>query len=299
MPGKARTVQDRRRNVHMPLVTTKEMLKKAQAERYAVGAFNANNLEYVQAIIEAAEEEKAPVILQASQGAIKYAGLKMVVAMVKAAAEEASVPVALHLDHGTDYKQNVKCLAAGFTSLMFDGSSLPFEENVAITKKIVEMAHAAGIPVEAELGKVATAGHVTEEEIKALMTDPEEAKRFVEETEVDSLAVAVGSVHKMTTQAAKLDVERIARIRELTGVPLVLHGASGVTDEGYKMGIAAGICKINIATELNKAFTRGIREALQKNPDEIDPRRIAGVGRDYMKEAVKAKMRLFGCSGKA
>lgn len=283
----------------MPLVTTKEMLKKAQAERYAVGAFNANNLEYVQAIIDAAEEEKAPVILQASQGAIKYAGLEMIVAMVKTAAEAATVPVALHLDHGTDYKQNVKCLRAGFTSLMFDGSSLSFEENAAATKRIVEMAHAAGVPVEAELGKVATAGHVTAEEVKALMTDPDEAKRFVEETGVDSLAVAVGSIHKMVTQEAKIDAGRVERIRELTGVPLVLHGASGVTDEGYKIGIAAGICKINIATELNKAFTRGIHDALAKNPGEIDPRKIVGVGRDYMKEAVKAKMRLFGCSGKA
>lgn len=283
----------------MPLVTTKEMLKKAQAERYAVGAFNANNLEYVQAIIDAAEEEKAPVILQASQGAIKYAGLEMIVAMVKTAAEAATVPVALHLDHGTDYKQNVKCLRAGFTSLMFDGSSLSFEENAAATKRIVEMAHAAGVPVEAELGKVATAGHVTAEEVKALMTDPDEAKRFVEETGVDSLAVAVGSIHKMVTQEAKIDAGRVERIRELTGVPLVLHGASGVTDEGYKIGIAAGICKINIATELNKAFTRGIHDALAKNPGEIDPRKIVGVGRDYMKEAIKAKMRLFGCSGKA
>ncbi len=283
----------------MPLATTKEMLQKAQAGRYAVGAFNANNLEYVQAIIEAAEEEKAPVILQASQGAIKYAGLEMIVAMVRASADAVTVPVALHLDHGTDYKQNVRCLRAGFSSLMFDGSSLSFEENVAITRKIVEMAHAAGVPVEAELGKVATAGHVTPEEVKALMTDPDEAKRFVEETGVDSLAVAVGSVHKMVTQEARIDHARVARIRELTGVPLVLHGASGVTDEGYRAGIAAGICKINIATELNKAFTRGIHEALAKNPDEIDPRRIVGVGRDRMKEAVKAKMRLFGCSGKA
>jgi len=275
------------------------MLEKAQAEGYAVGAFNANNLEYVQAIIEAAEEEKAPVILQASQGAIKYAGLEMIVAMVTAAAEAASVPVALHLDHGTSYEQNVKCLRAGFTSLMFDGSKLPYEENAAITKRITDMAHAAGIPVEAELGQVPTAGDVTIEEVRALMTDPEEAKRFVEETGIDSLAVAVGSVHKMTSQEAKIDVERVRKIRELTEVPLVLHGASGVTDEGYKVGIKAGICKINIATELNKAFTRGIHDALAKKPDEIDPRKIAGVGRDYMKEAIKGKMRLFGCSGKA
>lgn len=283
----------------MPLVTSKEVLTKAQREGYAVGAFNANNLEYVQAIIDAAEEEKAPVILQASQGAINYAGLDMIVAMVRTAAEKATVPVVLHLDHGTSYEQNVRCLRAGFTSLMFDGSKLPYEENAAITKRIVEMAHVVGVPVEAELGQVPTAGNITWEDVEALMTDPEEAKRFVEETGVDFLAVAVGSVHKMTAQAAKIDVERTKKIAELTGVPLVLHGASGVTDDGYKEGIKAGICKINIATELNKAFTKGMRDALAKKPDEIDPRRIVGVGRQYVKEAVKAKMRLFGCSGKA
>ncbi|HCD42107.1 MAG: ketose-bisphosphate aldolase [Bacillota bacterium] len=283
----------------MPLVTSKEVLTKAQREGYAVGAFNANNLEYVQAIIDAAEEEKAPVILQASQGAINYAGLDMIVAMVRTAAEKATVPVVLHLDHGTSYEQNVRCLRAGFTSLMFDGSKLPYEENAAITKRIVEMAHVVGVPVEAELGQVPTAGNITWEDVEALMTDPEEAKRFVEETGVDFLAVAVGSVHKMTAQAAKIDVERTKKIAELTGVPLVLHGASGVTDDGYKEGIKAGICKINIATELNKAFTKGMHDALAKKPDEIDPRRIVGVGRQYVKEAVKAKMRLFGCSGKA
>lgn len=283
----------------MPLVTSKEVLTKAQREGYAVGAFNANNLEYVQAIIDAAEEEKAPVILQASQGAINYAGLDMIVAMVRTAAEKAKVPVVLHLDHGTSYEQNVRCLRAGFTSLMFDGSKLPYEENAAITKRIVEMAHVVGVPVEAELGQVPTAGNITWEDVEALMTDPEEAKRFVEETGVDFLAVAVGSVHKMTAQAAKIDVERTKKIAELTGVPLVLHGASGVTDDGYKEGIKAGICKINIATELNKAFTKGMHDALAKKPDEIDPRRIVGVGRQYVKEAVKAKMRLFGCSGKA
>ena len=274
------------------------MLIDAQKNGYAVGAFNANNLEYVQAIVEAAEEEEAPVILQASQGAIKYAGLDQIVAMVKVAAEAASVPVVLHLDHGTDFFQNVRCLRAGFTSLMFDGSSLPFEENVAITKKVTEIAHACGIPVEAELGKVPQVG-VTPEEVRALMTKPEEALRFVEETQCDSLAVAVGSVHQMKVQEAKLDIERIAKIREITGIPLVLHGASGVTDEGYREGIKAGICKINIATELNKAFTRGMKAAMEKDPSVVDPRKIAGVGREEIKKVIKAKMRLFGASGKA
>jgi len=283
----------------MPLVTSKELLIKAQKEGYAVGAFNANNLEYVQAIVEAAEEEKAPVVLQASQGAIKYAGLEQIVSMVTRAAEAVSVPVVLHLDHGTDFLQNVRCLRAGFTSLMFDGSALPFEENVAITKKIVEIAHAVGIPVEAELGKVPQAGEITPEQLKALMTDPEEALRFVELTQVDSLAVSVGSVHRMKVQEAKLDIERIQKIMELVGIPLVLHGASGVTDEGYREGIKAGICKINVATELNKAFTRGLKEAMAEFPDEVDPRKFLTRARDQMKKVIKGKMGLFGCSGKA
>ncbi|MCR4427815.1 MAG: ketose-bisphosphate aldolase [Caldiserica bacterium] len=283
----------------MPLVTSKELLIKAQKEGYAVGAFNANNLEYVQAIVQAAEEEKAPVILQASQGAIKYAGLEQVVSMVKAAAEAVSVPVVLHLDHGTDFLQNVRCLRAGFTSLMFDGSALPFEENVAITRKIVEIAHAVNIPVEAELGKVPQAGEISFEELKALMTHPDEALRFVEATGVDSLAVSVGSIHRMQVQEAKLDIERIQKIRELVGIPLVLHGASGVTDDGYREGIKAGICKINVATELNKAFTRGLKEAMAEFPDEVDPRKFLTRAREEMKKVIRAKMRLFGCSGKA
>ncbi|MGB9636909.1 MAG: class II fructose-bisphosphate aldolase, partial [Thermoplasmata archaeon] len=158
------------------LVTSREIFERAEAEKYAVGAFNANNLEMVQAIIEAAEEENAPVILQASQGAIKYAGLEFIVSMVTTAAREVKVPVVLHLDHGTDFDQNVKCLRAGFTSLMFDGSSLPFEKNVEITRKIVEIAHPVGIPVEAEIGKVAgTEDNITISEVEALMTDPDEA----------------------------------------------------------------------------------------------------------------------------
>ncbi len=283
----------------MPLVTSKEVLEDARKRHYAVGAFNANNLEYVHAIIEAAEEERAPVILQASQGATNYAGLEHIVAMVKASADKATVPVVLHLDHGKDFLQNVRCLRAGFTSLMFDGSTLPFEENVEITKRIVEIAHACGIPVEAELGKVPQAGQVTEEEVRALMTDPEEAARFVELTGVDSLAVAVGSVHAMRQQAAKLDIPRIKKISELVGIPLVLHGASGVTDEGYHDAIPAGICKINIATELNKACMKAVREKLAKDPDVIDLRKVLMPGRQAMKDAVKGKMRLFGASGKA
>jgi fructose-bisphosphate aldolase class II len=288
----------------MAFVTTKEMLKEAQKGRYGIGAFNANNMEIIQAIIEAAEEEKAPVILQASQGAIKYAGLDMIVAIVKVMAEKAAVPIALHLDHGTDYYQNIKCLRAGFTSLMYDGSKLPFDENVEMTKKVVEMAHVCDIPVEAELGQIGKMGGSDEpgvalEKVKESMAVPEEAAKFVELTGIDSLAAAVGTIHGCRTPFAKLDIPRIERIRELTGVPLVLHGASGANDEEVRKGINAGICKINIDTRIRMKFTEKIREIITKNPQEIDPRKILGPAKDAAKEIIRDRMRVFGCSGKA
>lgn len=288
----------------MSLVTTKEMLKKAQKGRYAVGAFNANNMEFIQAIIETAEEEKAPAILQASQGAIEYAGLDNIVAMVKVMAEKVTVPIALHLDHGTDYYQNIKCLRAGFTSLMFDGSKLPFEENVKITKKVVEMAHTCDIPVEAELGQIGKMGDSDEpgvalEKVKETMADPYEAAKFVELTKIDFLAAAVGTIHGCRTPFAKLDIPRIEKIRELTDVPLVLHGASGVNDEEVRKGISAGICKINIDTRIRMIFTEKIREIIKMNPQEIDPRKLLGPAREVAKEVIRERMRVFGCSGKA
>ncbi|MEW6232554.1 MAG: class II fructose-1,6-bisphosphate aldolase [Chloroflexota bacterium] len=284
----------------MPLVTSKQLLQRALEEHFAIGAFNANNMEMVQAIVETAEEEKSPVILQVSQGAIKYAGLEYATEMVKVAARLAQVPVVLHLDHGTDFNQNVLCLRAGFTSLMYDGSAKPFEENVAVTRKIVEIAHACGIPVEAELGKVAgTEDHITVSQLDALMTDPDEAKTFIELTGCDSLAVAVGSVHRMLTREARLDFDRISRIRERVNLPLVLHGASGVPDEGVREAVARGVCKINIATELNKAFTRACAQAMQAMPEEVDPRKFLGKGKQAVKEAVREKIRLFGSAGRA
>jgi fructose-bisphosphate aldolase class II len=280
------------------------MLKKAQKGRYAVGAFNANNMEFIQAIIETAEEEKAPAILQASQGAIEYAGLDNIVAMVKVMAEKVTVPIALHLDHGTDYYQNIKCLRAGFTSLMFDGSKLPFEENVKITKKVVEMAHVCDIPVEAELGQIGKMGDSDEpgvalEKVKETMADPYEAAKFVELTKIDFLAAAVGTIHGCRTPFAKLDIPRIEKIRELTDVPLVLHGASGVNDEEVRKGISAGICKINIDTRIRMIFTEKIRELIKINPQEIDPRKLLGPAREAAKEVIRERMRVFGCSGKA
>jgi len=283
----------------MPLVTSKEILIDAQKNNYAVGAFNANNMEIVQAIIETAEEERSPVIVQASQGAIKYAGLDMIVSMVKTLAEQVSIPVVLHLDHGTDYYQNILCLRAGFTSLMFDGSKLPFDENVAMTKKVVEMAHVCGVPVEAEIGQIGKMDAsdepgVARERIKEFMADPQEAARFVKMTEIDSLAAAVGTIHGCQEQIAKLDIERIEKIRDLTGVPLVLHGASGASDEEIKKGIAAGISKINIDTRIRMAFTKAAKELLADNPDEIDPRKMLAPAKEAAKEVIRGRIRVLG-----
>jgi len=282
----------------MPLVTSKEMLLAAVEGHYAVGAFNANNMEQIQGIINAAVAENAPVILQVSQGAIRYAGLEFAAAMVKTAADLVSIPVVLHLDHGTDFDQNVRCMRAGFTSLMFDGSALPFEENVAITSRVTEIAHIVGVPVEAELGKVLkSTDNVSEEDVLNAMTKPEEAREFVERTKCDSLAIAVGSVHAMRSQAAELNIDRVKAIREVVDIPFVLHGSSGVREESALEAIPYGVAKINVATLLNQAFTTGIKRGLAESPDEVDPRKILVHSRDEVMEAVRHKIRTFGSRG--
>jgi fructose-bisphosphate aldolase class II len=244
-------------------------------------------------------EERSPVILQVSQGAIRYAGLAFSAAMVKTAAAEADVPVVLHLDHGTDFEQNVRCLHVGFTSLMYDGSKAPYEENVATTRKIVEIAHICGIPVEAELGKVLQAAdNVSEEEVRAAMTDPDQAADFVARTGCDSLAVAIGSVHAMKDAQAELDIERLKELEAAVSIPMVLHGSSGVKEESEVEAIQHGIAKINVATMLNQAFTRALREALEARPETVDPRQLLINSREAVKEVVRHKMRLFGSSGK-
>ncbi|MHB0858096.1 MAG: class II fructose-bisphosphate aldolase [Anaerolineae bacterium] len=282
----------------MPLVTSKEMLQAALEGHFAVGAFNANNMEQVQAIVDAAVEEKAPVILQVSQGAIRYAGLDFASAMVRSAAADAPVPVVLHLDHGTDFDQNVRCLRAGFTSLMYDGSKQPYEENVATTARIAYIAHLCGIPVEAELGKVLQSLHgLTEADVLAAMTDPGQAQDFVERSGCDALAVAVGSVHAMKEAQAELDIPRIKAIRSKVNIPLVLHGSSGVKEESEIEAIECGIAKINVATMLNQAFTAALRTSVAADPNEVDPRKLLIASRDAVKEVVRHKMRLFGSSG--
>lgn len=284
----------------MPLVTVKELLEKAEAGGYAVGAFNCNNMEIVQAIIEAAEAEQAPVIMQASQGAIKYAGIEYITAMAKVAADKASVPVALHLDHGTSYEQCIECIRHGFSSVMIDGSKYPLEENIALTKKVMEAAKAVGVSVEAELGKIGgTEDDITVDEREAFFTDPQEAAYFVAETKVDSLAVAIGTAHGRYKGVPKLDFPRLEKIRSLVNIPIVLHGSSGVPDDAISQAISLGVRKVNIDTNLREAFVKGVREVLAKYPDEIDPRKILGPAKKEMSAVIREKIRLFGSSGKA
>lgn len=282
------------------LVTGREILEDAHKNNYAVGAFNVNNMEIVQAIIEAAEETNSPVILQASQGGIKYAGVEYIAELGKLAARNAKVPVVVHLDHGTDFDQVMLCIRHGFSSVMIDGSRFDLEENIAITKKVVEIAHAVGVSVEAELGKIGgTEDNITVDEREATFTDPEEAKRFVEETNVDSLAIAVGTAHGPYKGEPKIDFERIKTIKELVNIPLVLHGSSGVPADSIEKAVSAGINKINIDTDLRIAFTNAIKDFLKKDPDNIDPRKILAPGKEAMKQVIIEKMHLFGSAGRA
>ena len=248
----------------MSLVTTKGMLLDARSRGYAVGAFNANNLEMAQGIVMAAEKENAPVIVQVSQGGAEHGGLEEMAAIVRSLAAKASVPVALHLDHGVDFVYNIRCLRVGFTSLMYDGSQLEFAENVRITREVVKAAHAVGVPVEAELGRVPKdPTGITLEDLKAYMTSPEEAVAFVEQTNVDSLAIAVGNMHKMKPKEAKIDIERIKAIRERVSVPLVLHGASGVPDEAVVEAVKAESARLMSTPNWARVLPRGFMKYLK------------------------------------
>jgi len=304
------------------LVTNKEILSAAMAKGYAVGAFNINNLETLLAIVEASAEEKSPVIVAVSPSAIKYAGLEYLATMVKTAESLAPAPMALHLDHGKDVEAVSKCVDAGFTSVMIDGSHLNFEENIFLTRRVVVLAQSRGVSVEGELGRLAGIEESTVEEKEAILTDPDAAKEFVDRTDVDALAVAIGTSHGAYKFKAepKLDFERLKAIRKRVKVPLVLHGASGVQswivekaakygaelggakgipDEHIKKAISLGISKINIDTDLRLAFTGTVREILATSPKQFDPRKILGPAKEAMKEVVKAKTRLFGSSFKA
>jgi tagatose 1,6-diphosphate aldolase GatY/KbaY len=272
------------------------MLEDAKKNKYAVGAFNVHNLETLKAVAKAAYEMRSPLILQTTPGTIKHAGEDYIAAMAKVASEKYDIPIALHLDHGNSFDLVVKCIRAGYTSVMIDGSELSYEQNVELTKKVVEVAHAVGVTVEAELGSiVGVEDDMYVKEDKSAFTDPEMAADFVEKTGVDSLAIAIGTAHGMYKGEVKLDFERLKEIASLVDIPLVLHGASGVPDELVKKAIALGICKLNIATELKIPFANAIKEVFKNNPDESDPRKFLAPGEKAIEEVVKEKIKLFGC----
>lgn len=288
----------------MALINPRSWLLAAQRARFAIGAFNAITLEQAQAIAWAAQEEHAPVILQTSHRALEFVGngnptlgLRFMAHIGALAAEGVRVPVALHLDHGTE-EEVLQAMALGYSSVMFDGGHLPLQDNIRITRRLCDKAHALGIHMEAELGEVPRANA---EGLGAPgeMTDPDEAAAFVSSTNVDALAVAIGSVHGVQQKHVTLDLERLGAIRACVHVPLVLHGSSGVTDECIAEGIALGLCKINVATQLNQVFTRAVRERLSEEPAEVDPRRYLQLARAAVVTHVRERIGRFGSAGKA
>lgn len=283
----------------MALVTTKQLLLDAQKNGYAVGAFNVENMEMVQAVVDAAQELHSPVIMQTTPSTVKYADVDYFFANAKTAAEKASVPVVLHLDHGNSFDLAMKAFRAGYTSIMIDGSHESFENNIVLTKAVVNACHPADVPVEAELGKVGGKEDDLEGGEGNPYTDPMEAKIFAEATGVDSLAVAIGTAHGVYKGVPKLDVERLDKIREVVSVPLVLHGTSGVPDETVKECIKRGICKVNYATDLRIAFSKGVNEVLKEDPDIFDPKKYNARGREEVKKYVMDKIRVCGSAGKA
>lgn len=281
----------------MSYVPAKEMIEQAQLGRYAIPAFNAENLEMIQAIVAAAEEERSPVMIQTTPKTVKYLSLHQAVAMVRAEAERASVPVALHLDHCEIYEDVIRAMDEGYTSVMIDGSKLPYNENVAVVQNVVKEARKRGISVEAELGKLggkedgAGAGVLQ-------YTDVEEAIDFSMATKIDYLAVAIGTAHGFYKGTPNLDLDRLEEIHNAISTPLVLHGASGLSDEAVTSCIKRGISKVNIATELRNATTLVVREIL-KDPKVYDPKSYMGPGRDAVRELCIHKIRVCGSNGKA
>ena len=281
----------------MPLTTTVSMLRKAQEQGFAVGAFNVENMEMAQAIISAAEELRAPVILQTTPSTVRYAGTGMYAAMVAALAQEATVPVAMHLDHGDSFALCAQALRSGYTSVMIDGSKLPLEENIALTYKVSEMCAAVGIPVEGEIGRVG--GKEDDVESDGGYTIPEEAVRFEKESGLFSMAVGVGTAHGFYKEKPQLNKELITTLRGMLQAPMVLHGASGLSDEDVKDCIRRGICKVNFATELRAAYTEGVKAVLAENPKTFDPKAYGKEARQRVKSLVMERMLVCGCDGKA
>ena len=282
------------------LVTTKEMLLDAQAGHYAVGAFNVESLEFVMAVIKAAEDKKSPVIMQTTPGTVKYANLDYFAAMCKVAADAASVPVAIHLDHGDGFDRCVQAMHAGYTSVMIDGSHVPFEDNIALTASVTKVATPLGIPVEAELGKVGGKeddGPAVEGENP--YTDPDEAEEFVARTGCGSLAVGVGTAHGVYKGTPHIEQGVLKEIRSRLEIPLVLHGTSGGPDDQVAEAIRNGICKVNYATELRQAFTKGFMSYMAANPDCFDPKKPNKPGMQEIYDVVASHMDNLGSTNKA
>jgi fructose-bisphosphate aldolase, class II len=285
----------------MPLVSMKEMLIKAKAEGYAVGQFNLNNLEFTQAILQAAQAENSPVILGVSEGAARYmSGFKTVVKMVEGLMEDlkVTVPVAIHLDHGSSFEKCKEAIDAGFTSVMIDASHHPFEENIEITSKVVDYAHSKGVSVEAELGTVGG----QEDDVVAegvIYADPKECEELVKRTGIDCLAPALGSVHGPYKGEPNLGFTEMEEIGKITGLPLVLHGGTGIPTKDIQKSVSLGTAKINVNTENQIASAKAVREALAAKPEEYDPRKYLGPAREVIKETVIGKIREFGSSNKA
>ncbi len=286
------------------LVHIKKIIQAAEKGNYAVGAFNVNNLEIVQAVLMAAQKTKSPVIIQVTEGAIKYAGLEEITALIKSAAGEVKVPVALHLDHGHDFSLIKQCIKQGFSSVMIDASNLNFKKNVVLTKKVVAYAKKYGVWVQAELGALEGAEDwIKVGAGKGYFTEPEEAKRFVRETKINTFAPSIGNYHGVAKivekKTLKLDLKRLAEIDKIVPVPLVLHGASGFPSRQLRLAIKSGIRVINIDSELRLSFTLAERAFLEKNRSEYDPRKILGPAIDAMQKVAVSKMKIFGSVNKA
>ena len=281
----------------MPLVTSEQMLSDAQQGGYAVGAFNVENMEMIKAVIAAAEELKAPVMLQTTPSTIKYGTLKTYYAMVSTEALKVQIPVCLHLDHGNSFELAVQAMKEGYTSVMIDGSHESFENNIAVSRKVADVAKAFGIPVEAELGRVGGKEDDLETK-KDTNTDPLDAKEFAYETGISSLAVAIGTAHGFYKGMPVLNTERITEIKKVVDVPLVLHGASGLADSDVQDCIRRGICKVNFATELRAAYVNAGKTLIAKKPDVYDPKKLGLAGMEAVKRLVMEKIKICGCAYK-
>ena len=281
------------------LVTSKELLLDAQKNHYAVGAFNVENMEMVMAVLAAAEQQNSPVIMQTTPGTVKYAGFDFYFANVRTAAERTKIPVVMHLDHGNSFAMAMQAFRAGYTSIMIDGSKLPFEENIALTKSVVDVCHASNVPVEGELGKVGGKEDDLENDDDNPYTDPQEAKIFVERTGVDSLAIGIGTAHGVYKGIPNVNMEVLSAVRQVVDVPLVMHGTSGVPDEQVRDAVSRGICKVNYATDLRIAFTNGVKEFMTSNPNAFDPKKYSALGMNEVTAYVAQKMEVVGSVGKA